>query len=143
MPDIKKTAAPAKKVAEAPKKLEAPAPVKAVEAPKAPVAAKAPAAAKAAPAKKAVAKKAPAKKTAEKKPATKNAAAPKNVKVNVIVEHHGRQVDTASITKTAEKLWTMAGHDAAKISKVELYIKQEDGAVYCVVNGEAVGKYDL
>ena len=81
------------------------------------------------------------KKDAAKAPA--KAAAPKDVKVNVLVEHHGRQISTDTIVKTAEKLWTMAGHDAAKIAKVELYVKQEDGAVYCVVNGEAVGKYDL
>ena len=89
-------------------------------------------------------KKAAEKKVAApKKAAEKKSTAPKDVKVDVIVEHHGRQINSDAIVKNAEKLWVLAGHDAAKIAKVELYVKQEDGAVYCVVNGEAVGKYDL
>lgn len=152
MTEVKKTVdATAKKPVEAPKKIEAPAPMKAVEAPKPAAAPKAAAVKKAAAPKKAAAKKdapkkaVPAKKDAPKKAAApaKKSVAPKDVKVNVLVEHHGRQISADTIVKTAEKLWTMAGHDAAKISKVELYVKQEDGAVYCVVNGEAVGKYDL
>lgn len=142
MTEVKKTVdTTAKKPVEAPKKIEAPAPVKAVEAPKS------------APTKEASAKKPAVKKTAPVKkaaaPVVKKAAAPvkkaaaKDVNVRVLVEHHGRQISTDTIVKTAEKLWTLAGHDADKIAKVELYVKQEDGAVYCVVNGEAVGKYDL
>ena len=77
-------------------------------------------------------KKAPAKKTSAKKPV-----------VSVIVEHHDRQIGTEAVAEAATKLGTLAGHDAAKIKTVELYVKQEDGAIYCVVNGEAVGKYDL
>lgn len=144
MTEIKKPAeAAAQKTVEAPKKAEAPA-AKKVEAPamkktEAPKAAKAPAAKKEAAPKAA---KAPAAKKAAA-PKAEKAASKKGVKVKVVVEHHGRQITTDTITKTAEKLWTLAGHDASKIATVDLYVKQEDGAVYCVVNGEPVGKYDL
>lgn len=84
----------------------------------------------------------PVKKTVPKKPAAKKSAA-KTPAVSVIVEHHGRQIGTESVAETAAKLWVLAGHDPAGIKTVELYVKQEDGAIYCVVNGEAVGKYDL
>ena len=132
MPEVKKSP-------EAPKTIATPKVAEKAAAPKA--AEKKPAVKKAAPAKKSPAVK---KEAAPKTAATpKKATAPKDVKVSVIVEHHTRQIGTDTIVKTAEKLWVKAGHDAAKISKVELYIKQEDGAVYCVVNGEAVGKYDL
>lgn len=82
--------------------------------------------------------KAPAKKAAAKK-----AAAPKVPAVSVIVEHHGRQIGVDAIAETAAKLWALSGRDTADIAKIELYVKQEDGAVYCVVNGEPVGQYDL
>lgn len=84
----------------------------------------------------------PVKKTPAKKPAARKSSA-KAPAVSVIVEHHGRQIGTEAVAETAAKLWTLAGHDAADIKTVELYVKQEDGVIYCVVNGEAVGKYDL
>lgn len=80
-------------------------------------------------------------KTPRKSPAKK--AATKNIAVNVVVEHHDRQISTQAVTEAAVKLWVLAGHDAAEIITVDLYVKQEDGAIYCVVNGEAVGRYDL
>ena len=83
------------------------------------------------------------KKVPAKKPAAKKIASPKAAVVSVIVEHHGRQIGTDAIAETAAKLWALSGRDAADIAKIELYVKQEDGAVYCVVNGEPVGQYDL
>lgn len=90
---------------------------------------------------KATATEAPLK--APRKVSAKKATSPNTVAVNVIVEHHDRQIGTEAVAEAATKLWTLAGHDAAEITKIELYVKQEDGAIYCVVNGEAVGKYDL
>lgn len=130
--------------AEVLKKLEAPAPVKAAEVPKPTV--KKAVEPKVATIRKSAEKKSTTPKKAEAAPkaaASKKSSASKHANVHVIVEHHGRQIGTDTIVKTAEKLWTMAGHEVAKISKIELYVKQEDGAVYCVVNGEAVGKYNL
>ncbi|SBV99014.1 conserved hypothetical protein [uncultured Eubacteriales bacterium] len=93
--------------------------------------------AKKAPAKKAAAKESPEKKSAPRKRAVKTP------EISVIVEHHNRQIGTEAIAETAKKLWALAGHDVAEVKKIELYVKQEDGAVYCVVNGEPVGRYDL
>lgn len=92
-------------------------------------------------------KKVSAKKAATEESAVKKAAPRKRAtgapELNVIIEHHNRQIGVEVIAETAKKLWVLAGHDAAEISKIDLYVKQEDGAVYCVVNGEPVGSYDL
>ena len=106
-------------------KVEAPAAVK-TEAPKAE-------------SKKPAARKAAEKKPAEKKPAAKRAAAPK---ANIVVEYQGRQVMQADILAGAERVWAQAGRTEA-IKTLELYVKPEDGAVYCVINGESVGKFSF
>ncbi|MBC5736036.1 DUF6465 family protein [Lawsonibacter faecis] len=106
-------------------KTEAPAAVK-TEAPKAE-------------SKKPAARKAAEKKPAEKKPAAKKAAAPK---ANIVVEYQGRQVMQADILAGAERVWAQAGRTEA-IKTMELYVKPEDGAVYCVINGESVGKFSF
>nr|WP_155149391.1 MULTISPECIES: DUF6465 family protein [unclassified Pseudoflavonifractor] len=106
-------------------KVEAPAAVK-TEAPKAE-------------SKKPAARKAAEKKPAEKKPAAKKAAAPK---ANIVVEYQGRQVMQADILAGAERVWAQAGRTEA-IKTMELYVKPEDGAVYCVINGESVGKFSF
>ena len=131
----------------APKRSEAsvaaakPAEEKAVKA--ASVKVEAPAAAKTdspkAESKKPAARKAAEKKPAEKKPAAKKAAAPK---ANIVVEYQGRQVMQADILAGAERVWAQAGRTEA-IKTMELYVKPEDGAVYCVINGESVGKFSL
>ncbi|MCQ4866508.1 DUF6465 family protein [Pseudoflavonifractor phocaeensis] len=79
------------------------------------------------------------KKPAEKKPAAKRAAAPK---ANIVVEYQGRQVMQADILAGAERVWAQAGRTEA-IKTMELYVKPEDGAVYCVINGESVGKFSF
>lgn len=106
-------------------KVEAPAAVK-TEAPKAE-------------SKKPAARKPAEKKPAEKKPAAKKAAAPK---ANIVVEYQGRQVVQADILAGAERVWAQAGRTEA-IKTMELYVKPEDGAVYCVINGESVGKFSF
>ena len=106
-------------------KVEAPAAVK-TEAPKAE-------------SKKPAARKAAEKKPAEKEPSAKKAAAPK---ANIVVEYQGRQVMQADILAGAERVWAQAGRTEA-IKTMELYVKPEDGAVYCVINGESVGKFSF
>lgn len=86
---------------------------------------------------KAAAKKPAAKKPAQKKPAAKKAAAPKT---NIVVEYQGRQIGEADILAGAEKVWAQAGKTEA-VKTMDLYVKPEDGAVYCVINGESVGKF--
>lgn len=111
-------------------KVEAPAAVK-TEAPKAE--------SKKSAARKPAEKKPAEKKPAEKKPAAKKAAAPK---ANIVVEYQGRQVVQADILAGAERVWAQAGRTEA-IKTMELYVKPEDGAVYCVINGESVGKFSF
>lgn len=83
-------------------------------------------------ARKTAAKKAPAKKAAEEKSA--------EAKTTIILEYCGRQVTETTMIAGAKKVWADAGCTEA-IETMELYVKPEDGAVYCVINGEPVGKF--
>lgn len=106
-----------------------------------------PAAEAKAPAKKASTRTA-AKKAVEKveklvekveKKTTRKSAAKTELKTNIVVEYQGRQVMQDSLQERAKQLWVNAGKTDA-IQEMDLYVKPEDGAVYCVINGEAVGK---
>ena len=90
-------------------------------------------------ARKTAAKKAPAKKAAEK---AVEAPAEKAVetKTTIILEYCGRQVTETTMIAGAKKVWAEAGRTEA-IETMELYVKPEDGAVYCVINGEPIGKF--
>ena len=104
-----------------------------------PVAETAPKAAEKKTARKTATKKAPAKKAAEKSveaPAEKAA----ETKTTIILEYCGRQVTETTMIAGAKKVWAEAGRTVA-IETMELYVKPEDGAVYCVINGEPIGKF--
>lgn len=104
-----------------------------------PVAETAPKAAEKKTARKTATKKAPAKKAAEKSveaPAEKAA----ETKTTIILEYCGRQVTETTMIAGAKKVWAEAGRTEA-IESMELYVKPEDGAVYCVINGEPIGKF--
>lgn len=104
-----------------------------------PVAETAPKAAEKKTARKTATKKAPAKKAAEK---AVEAPAEKAVetKTTIILEYCGRQVTETTMIAGAKKVWAEAGRTEA-IETMELYVKPEDGAVYCVINGEPIGKF--
>lgn len=102
-----------------------------------PVAEAAPKAAGKKTARKTAAKKAPAKKAAEEKSAEEKSA---EAKTTIILEYCGRQVTETTMIAGAKKVWADAGRTEA-IETMELYVKPEDGAVYCVINGEPVGKF--
>ena len=104
-----------------------------------PVAETAPKAAEKKTARKTATKKAPAKKAAEKAveaPAEKAA----ETKTTIILEYCGRQITETTMIAGAKKVWAEAGRTEA-IETMELYVKPEDGAVYCVINGEPIGKF--
>ena len=88
-------------------------------------------------ARKTAAKKAPAKKAAAKKAAEEKSA---EAKTTIILEYCGRQVTETTMIAGAKKVWADAGRTEA-IETMELYVKPEDGAVYCVINGEPIGKF--
>ncbi len=80
-----------------------------------------------------------AKKTAAKKAPARKAA---KVKTAVVLEYQGRQMAEADFVEQAKKLWAEAGKTEA-ITEMNLYVKPEDGAVYCVINGETMGSFAL
>lgn len=110
-------AAPAKKAeAEAPKKEAAPKKTAAAKKEAAP--------------KKAAA---PAKETVKKAPAKK---APAKKEAKVFVEFAGRQFLADEIVEKAKAAYVAAGHTAAGIKTIEVYVKPEENVAYYVVNGE-------
>ncbi|WP_052647155.1 DUF6465 family protein [Pseudoflavonifractor capillosus] len=90
------------------------------------------------------AEKKTARKTATKKAAEKAVEAPAEkaveTKTTIILEYCGRQVTETTMIAGAKKVWAEAGRTEA-IETMELYVKPEDGAVYCVINGEPIGKF--
>ena len=82
----------------------------------------------------------------EKKAAKKTTrkAAPKaaKVKTNIVLQFQGHELGEADFVEEAKKLWAEAGKTEA-IKELNLYVKPEDGAVYCVINGETMGKFAL
>ena len=97
-------------------------------------------AAKAEAAPKTAEKKAVRKTAAKKAPAKKAAEKAAEAKTTIILEYCGRQVTENTMIAGARNVWAEAGHTEA-IETMELYVKPEDGAVYCVINGEPVGKF--
>lgn len=97
-------------------------------------------AAKAEAAPKTAEKKAVRKTTAKKAPAKKAAEKAAEAKTTIILEYCGRQVTENTMIAGAKQVWAEAGHTEA-IETMELYVKPEDGAVYCVINGEPAGKF--
>ena len=91
-------------------------------------------------ARKTAAKKAPAKKAVEEKAVETPAEKTVEPKTTLVLEYCGRQVTESTMIAGAKKVWAEAGHTEA-IETMELYMKPEDGAVYCVINGEPVGKF--
>lgn len=77
-------------------------------------------------------------KTTAKKETTK-----KEIKINAIVEDHGRQIEESAIVANVKKAWKASGKKIGDIKTIELYIKPEENAVYYVVNGTDTGAVAL
>lgn len=86
------------------------------------------------------AKTAPAK--AEKKTTRRTAPRAAKVKTTIALQLHGSELTEADLVEKAKRLWAEAGKTDA-VKELDLYIKPEDNAVYCVVNGESVGSFQI
>lgn len=80
--------------------------------------------------------------TEAKKTAKKAAAKKVELKTSIVLEFQGRQFTEADFVESAKKLWADAGKTEA-IEEMQLYVKPEDGAVYCVINGEEMNGFEL
>ena len=92
---------------------------------------------------KETAAKAETKETAKKETTVKRTASKKEIKINAIVEHHGKQIGEPDIIANVKKAWTNTGRDEKDIKSLELYIKPEENAVYYVVNETETGAVAL
>lgn len=78
------------------------------------------------------------KKTEEKK-AVKKAAPKKEMKISVVVEYKGKQVEEKEMIAAVKKAWTKSGRRIGEIKTMTLYVKPEENAVYYVINGIDTG----
>lgn len=92
-------------------------------------------------------KKATEEKAAEVKKAVKNAkktiTTKKDMKINITVQHMGKEVSEKEIIADVKKAFTKTGNKVGDIKSMDLYIKPEDAAVYYVINGSESGKIQL
>ena len=74
---------------------------------------------------------------------TRKKAAPAGPKVSLVFQYQGRELSQAGMVEAVTNAWISAGHDAAALETMELYVKPEDSAVYYVINGAESGKFDF
>lgn len=70
-------------------------------------------------------------------------AAKKDIKVKAFVEYYGKQVEEKDIIARVKKAWTKSGKKVGDIKEMDLYIKQEENAVYYVINGTETGAVEF
>ena len=78
---------------------------------------------------------------AEKK-VTKKTVKKAEMKISTVLQFQGHEFTEADFVEQAKKLWADAGKTEA-IEEMQLYVKPEDGAVYCVINGEEMNGFEL
>lgn len=100
-----------------------------------------------APAKKTTAKKTTTKVAATKTTATKKTTTTRKKKaagptVDFYVEFNGVQEQYASIVENVKKVF-LAENEGAEITSVTVYLKPQENAAYCVINGENEFRMDV
>ncbi len=83
-----------------------------------------------------------AEKPVVKKTTRKAAPRAAKVKTSIALQFHGNELTEADLVEKAKQLWAAAGKTEA-IKELNLYVKPEDNAVYCVVNGETMGSFEI
>ena len=96
---------------------------------------------------------APAKKTTTRKTTTKSTTAKKTTTrktttkaveptVDFYVEFNGVQEQYATIVENVKKAY-LAENEGAEIASVTVYLKPQENAAYCVINGESEFRMDV
>ena len=80
--------------------------------------------------------------TAPKKTTRKAAPRAAKVKTTISLQFHGSELTEADLVEKAKQLWAEAGK-AEAVKELNLYVKPEDNAVYCVINGETMGSFEI
>lgn len=65
------------------------------------------------------------------------------MKSTFYIEYYGKQIDEASLVKTAKSVWTGAGHKAADLKSLNLYVKPEENMAYYVFNDDETGSFPI
>ena len=83
-----------------------------------------------------------AKETVAAKVAAKKAPAQKKVE-DIYLQFGGSEWNISDCKERAVAAYTAAGHKAAGVKKLEIYIKPEEGKAYYVINEAENGSIDL
>ncbi len=65
------------------------------------------------------------------------------MKSNLYLEYQEKQINEADLIAQAKKLWKDAGHTAASLKSIKLYVKPEEDMVYYVMNDDTEGSFGL
>ena len=65
------------------------------------------------------------------------------LKANLYVEFQGKKVDTKEVLAAAKKVWVEGGNKVKDLNTLDLYIKPEEDAAYCVFNETESEKIEL
>lgn len=65
------------------------------------------------------------------------------MKSNLILEHHGKQLDDKTFLSKAKEIWINKGNKVKDIRTLNLYIKPDENAVYYVINETLTGKFNI
>ena len=63
--------------------------------------------------------------------------------IRTVLQVYGKDVDVAYLSERAKEAYVEAGHKAAEIRDVRLYLKHEDMACYYVINETFAGRISL
>lgn len=65
------------------------------------------------------------------------------MKSTFYIEYYGKQIDEATLIKEAKAIWTKAGHKAAELKSLNLYVKPEENMAYYVFNDDETGSFSI
>lgn len=65
------------------------------------------------------------------------------MKTTFYVEYYGKQIDEATLIKTAKSKWTDSGRKVSDLKSLNLYIKPEENMAYYVFNEDENGSFSI
>lgn len=65
------------------------------------------------------------------------------MKSTFYIEYYGKQIEEASVVKTAKSLWTKGGNKLADLKSLNIYVKPEENMAYYVFNDDISGSFPV
>ena len=65
------------------------------------------------------------------------------LKSTFYLEYYGKQIEEATLIKTAKDVWTASGKKVSELKSLNLYVKPEENIVYYVFNDDITGSFPI